>query len=109
MKTLIVSAICAVLTTPGFAGIAAGPAAAIAHFNQDFDTQDDARMLMPGDIGVAISTQSGLNRKIYNHFNADFDSEDNVRGLNGATYFSRQPTHGADIFGEIREAQDEDE
>ncbi|WP_179379444.1 hypothetical protein [Jannaschia marina] len=101
MKTLIASALVATaaLAAPAAAQVAQGPAAAIAHFNADFDTQDGIRVLKSDGNGVTVSTRSGA---AFGLFNGQADSQDGVRGLNGATAYSGAPSVGGDIFDRIR-------
>lgn len=111
MKTLIASAIvaAAALTAPAFAEVGAGSAAAIAHFNQDFDTQDGIRVLKSGGNGTTVSTRSGQSLTAFGIFNANADTQDGIRGLNGATSFSGQPSVASDIFARIRAESQTDE
>ena len=100
----------ALVAAPAAAQVAPGGAAAILHFNQDYDGQDDRRSIRNVGQGVAVSTRSGgRTRAVFDHFNADFDSQDNVRGLNGATRFASQPSRAAEIFARIRRESREDE
>lgn len=111
MKTLILSAalVAAAFAAPATAQVTAGSAAAIAHFNQDADGQDDRRLLKSDDTGVTVSTRSGNSGFAFDLFNAQADSQDGIRGLNGATSYGGQPTIAADIFADIRAASAEDE
>ncbi|WP_179379088.1 hypothetical protein [Jannaschia marina] len=104
MKTLIASALLATaaLAAPAAAQVASGSAAAIAHFNADFDTQDGVRVLKAGGNGVTVSTRSGGTGVAFGHFNGQADSQDGIRGLNGATAYSGAPSVGGDIFDRIR-------
>jgi len=111
MTTLSASALIAVaaLTVPATAQVAPGAAAAIAHFNQDADSQDDRRSLRNVGSTTFVSTRSGNFEAVYDRFNAAYDSQDNVRGQVGVTLISNQPSIGADIFDAIRRANAEDE
>ncbi|CTQ48481.1 hypothetical protein [Jannaschia donghaensis] len=109
MKTITAALLAAALTAPAYAEVATGPAAAIAHFNQDADSQDGRSILTDGGTGVTVSSRSGNSGVAFAIFNADADSQDDIRGLNGATRYSGQPTRAADIFADIaaESAQDE--
>lgn len=111
MKTVFASALIAVaaLAVPATAEVASGSAAAVAHFNQDYDSQDNRRTLRNVDNSTFVSTRSGNLDVVYGKFNADYDGQDNVRGQNGVTVISNQPSYGAGIFADIRRANAEDE
>lgn len=110
MKTLIIAlAAASALAAPAAAQVAAGPAAAIAHFNQDADSQDDRRIFNGAASGVTVSTRSGNLQAVFDRFNAQADSQDDIRGLNGATSFAGSPAVGGAIFDRIRRESAEDE
>lgn len=110
MKTLIIAlAAASAFAAPALAKIDAGPAAAIAHFNQDHDTQDGRRIFNGATSGVTVSTRSGNLQNVFAHFNAQADSQDDVRGLNGATSFAGSPAFGSAIFDQIKRQSAEDE
>ncbi|WP_179379439.1 hypothetical protein [Jannaschia marina] len=96
------------LAAPATADVAAGSAAAIAHFNQTADSQDGVRVLKTG-AGAAVSTRSGQNLEAYRVFNRNADSQDGIRGLNGATLYDGTPSRAAAIFSDIAAASAEDE
>ncbi|KIT16949.1 hypothetical protein jaqu_14480 [Jannaschia aquimarina] len=112
MKTLIASALAAsalVAALPAAAQVPAGPAGAIAHFNQDIDTANDRASLdiVRGET-VTVSSRSGSVAQAIAHFNADLDAGDRVP-LTGGTVVSGSPTYGAEIFANIRAESLEDE
>ncbi|MDB2406912.1 hypothetical protein N9W17_00045 [Jannaschia sp.] len=115
MKTLITSALLALATVVAVSPVSAqqigvGAAAAIARFNQDFDSQDGRISLGSATYsGVAVSTRSGSLGGVFDRFNADFDSQDNVRGQQGVTILSGAPAFGADIHDRIRRESLENE
>lgn len=105
MKTLIIAlAAATAFAAPALAQIDAGPAAAIAHFNQDHDTQDGRRIFNGATSGVTVSTRSGDLSSVYARFNADAESQDEITGLTGATAYSGSPAFGAAIFQALTEA-----
>ena len=110
MKTLIASALVATAALTGVASaqVGTGSAAALAHFNQDYDAGD--RLVLNGeDNGVQVSTRSGIVGDVFDRFNAQADSQDDVFGLNGATLVSGTPAYGAGIFADIAAESAEDE
>ncbi|CTQ50941.1 hypothetical protein [Jannaschia donghaensis] len=110
MKTFVTGLIAAAaLTAPVYAEVATGPAAAIAHFNQDADSQDGRSILTDGSTGVTVSTRSGNTGAAFDLFNAQADSQDDVRGQNGGTSFSGRAPVASDIFSDIAAASSEDE
>ncbi|WP_281825678.1 hypothetical protein [Jannaschia rubra] len=110
MKTFLAAALLALGTLPATAGIATGPAAAIAHFNMDADSQEDRITPVAVDASAAMaSTRAARTLAVQDHFNRDADTANGHRGLNGTTSVAGAPAHGADIFARIRAAQAEDE
>lgn len=110
MKTLILSIVAAsAFAAPALAQVAQGPAAAIAHFNQDFDSQDNIRVFNDTSTGVTVSTRSGDLSGVYALFNAQADSQDDIRGLNGATAYGGSPAFGSALFDRIKQESAEDE
>jgi hypothetical protein len=105
MKTLISSALIALAAAAPVAAqqVAPGAAGAIAHFNQDFSTQDGRIDLDHVALdGVAVSSRSGALGSVFERFNADFSTQDGIRGQNGATLISGTPAYAADIHAAIR-------
>ena len=106
MKTLASAALIALAAVAAPAAaqqVAPGAAAAIAHFNQDFDSQDGRISLRAANLrGVSVSTRGGQLGGVFARFNSDFDGQDNVRGQQGATVIAGRPAFGADIHARIR-------
>ena len=112
MKTLIAAALVALAAAPVAAQqVGSGAAAAIAHFNQDFDSQDGRVSLAAANLGagVTVSTRGGALGGVFDRFNADFDGQDDVRGQTGATVISGNPAVAADLHARIRAEGREDE
>ncbi len=117
MKTVIASALvaAAALTAAPVAAqqVSTGAASAIAHFNQDHDSQDNrvALDVASVDAGVDISTRSdNATSFAFARFNQDADTQDGIRGVNGATTFNASPASGAAaIFDDIRRQNLENE
>ena len=114
MKILLASALLATaaLSVPAAAQeVVPGAAAAIAHFNQDADSQDDRVSIPAGAFdGVRVSTRSGTDLGgVFARFNQDADSQDGVRGQLGATVVSGAPLAAGDILDRIRSESLEDE
>ncbi len=104
MTRILATALLAALALTGTASaqVGAGPAAAIAHFNQDADSQDGRRLIRAGTDAVSVSSRSGALGDVFARFNADHDGQDDVRGLDGATLVQGSPAHAADIFARVR-------
>lgn len=97
------------LSAPAFAQ-SASTALAIEHFNQDYDSRDDRRLVPNGNSSVTVSTRSGGPlASVFAHFNQDFDSNSDLRGLVAATTYSNRPARNAEIFARIRQESLEDE
>jgi hypothetical protein len=108
MKTLFASALIAAtaaVSLPAAADqVAPGAAAAIAHFNQSADSQDDRVSIPAAEFdGVRVSTRSGTDLgAVFAHFNADAESQDDVSGQQGATVVSGKPVAAQGILAQIR-------
>ncbi|MEL6586976.1 MAG: hypothetical protein AAFY65_17510 [Pseudomonadota bacterium] len=111
MKTLIASALIATAALAGAASaqVPAGAAGAIAHFNQDFSTQDQ-RIAFTGKGGnVTVSTRNGTQGAAIEQFNATVDSPSDRISVGNATLVSGQPSVAQDIFARIlEEGRDDD-
>ncbi|WP_298433246.1 hypothetical protein [uncultured Jannaschia sp.] len=104
MKTLIASALvaAAAFAAPATAQVGSGTAAAIAHFNQSHDTQDNRIALRGGVSNTFVSTRSASSDRAYAIFNAQADNVNALRGLYGQAGVSGTPAYGAEIFARIQ-------
>ena len=111
MKTLLISAALAAtaLTGAASAQVAPGAAAAIAHFNADYDSSGEIDRIPAGADGTTVSTRSGNIGTAFDIRNASVDSSGELRGLNGATLVSGEPAYAADIFARIKAESAENE
>lgn len=103
MKTLISAALIATTSVAALPALAqqvpAGPAGAIAHFNQSIDSRNEKTTLQVNGESVTPSTRQGDLGDVYARFNASLDRRnDKVRNV---TVVSGEPTHGVDIFRQI--------
>ncbi|CTQ34267.1 hypothetical protein [Jannaschia rubra] len=105
MKTTISAALIALLAAPAVAaGVPAGPAGAIAHFNQDVSNPNHQVSLAAADLSrtVVSTRRAGTQEEAYAHFNSDAQTLNDLRGLQGATAYGYAPSVGADTFAVIR-------
>ena len=112
MKTFIAPAAIALLAAvaaPAAAQqVSSGALGAIAHFNQDHDSQDDRVVIVPGS-GVGLSTRSGAFSEAQARFNLDFDGQDDLRRTSGGTIVSGAPDRAQTIFARIAAESAENE
>jgi hypothetical protein len=108
-RTLITAAIVAATAMPALA--ADNTRAAIDHFNMSADSLSDRIAVGPNGpvLGTTVSTRSddALYRTVRN-YNASVDSVSERIDLDSVTVFSGEPAYGAEIFEELRRADDSD-
>ncbi|MEO0860005.1 MAG: hypothetical protein AAFY65_05280 [Pseudomonadota bacterium] len=105
MKTLITSALVATAVLAGAASaqVPGGAAGAIAHFNQDFSTQDQRIVKKGNGANVTVSTRSGAQGAAFDQFNANVDSPSDRVTVGSVTLVSGAPTRAEEIFARIKE------
>jgi hypothetical protein len=106
-RTIIIAALLAAVAAPAVASDTTR--AAIAHFNMSADTSADRIPVGPNGpvLGTTVSTRGNdaLYEAVRNH-NASADSAFDRIDVNTLTVFSGQPAHAADIFEELRLADE---
>ncbi|MEO0860509.1 MAG: hypothetical protein AAFY65_07840, partial [Pseudomonadota bacterium] len=85
------------------AQVPGGAAGAIAHFNQDFSTQDQSVAYKGDSNGVTVSTRNGTQGAAIEQFNANVDSPSDRISVDNATLVSGKPSVAQDIFARIKE------
>ena len=106
-RTIIIAALLAATAVP--AAAADGVREAIAHFNMSADSSADRIPVGPNGpvLGTTVSTRSdaALLQAVRNH-NASADRASDRIDVNNLTLFSGQPAYAADIFEQLRLADD---
>jgi hypothetical protein len=106
-RTIIIAALLAATAVP--AAAADGVRDAIAHFNMSADSSADRIPVGPNGpiLGTTVSTRTNgaLFEAVRNH-NASADSASDRIDLSNLTVFSGEPAYAADIFEQLRLADD---